>query len=100
LNSLGEDGHVLSSPFSLSLFALGIARRVGREQAASALRRHQASQDGRAIPDAVAEYEKLVASLSSTEGVISGRMFGKACLKTSSGKAFSGAAMEYVARPG
>ena len=36
---------------------------------------------------AVKEYEKLVALLSESEGIVPGQMFGKACLKVN-GKAF------------
>ena len=36
---------------------------------------------------AIAEYEKLLTSLSASEGITAGQMFGKACLKVG-GKAF------------
>ena len=39
------------------------------------------------MSSAVAEYEKLVASLSGNDGVTVSQMFGKACLKVG-GKAF------------
>jgi hypothetical protein len=40
------------------------------------------------MPTASVEYEKLSAALAAIEGVTSGQMFGKACLKIN-GKAFA-----------
>jgi len=40
------------------------------------------------MPSAVTEYEKLITTFASKEGVTSGQMFGKACLKVN-GKAFT-----------
>lgn len=39
------------------------------------------------MPTAVAEYEKLVNTLTQTAGITAGQMFGKPCLKVA-GKAF------------
>lgn len=39
------------------------------------------------MPTIIVEYEKLITAFAKTEGVISGQMFGKPCLKIN-GKAF------------
>ncbi len=47
------------------------------------------------MPKAVAEFDKLVRTLSKQDGVTSGQMFGKACLKVN-GKAFVAQHLETV----
>jgi TfoX N-terminal domain len=48
------------------------------------------------MPTASIEYEKLLAAYAAIEGVTSGQMFGKACLKVN-GKAFAALHQEILA---